>query len=102
MCISMIRKKYRKIIYILIFVLILFQAAAADYKKEREKLVEEHIKKEGIKDPQVIKSMLSVPREEFVPEDMKKKAYLDQPLPIGYGQTISQPYIVALMTNSLS
>jgi len=74
----------------------------ADYEKERDRLVREHIVKEGIKDKKVIESMLTVPREKFVPDKYKKSAYMDQPLPIGYGQTISQPYVVALMTELLS
>ncbi|MFW6137545.1 MAG: protein-L-isoaspartate(D-aspartate) O-methyltransferase [Spirochaetota bacterium] len=71
------------------------------YKEQRTKLVENHIKAEDIPDPQVIKSMLEVPRHEFVPDNLKRRAYENTPLPIGYGQTISQPYIVALMTELL-
>ncbi|CAN5179000.1 protein-L-isoaspartate(D-aspartate) O-methyltransferase [soil metagenome] len=55
----------------------------------------------GISDPRVLEAMLSVPREQFVPEDLRADAYADSPLPIGHGQTISQPYIVALMTEML-
>ncbi|HAL93066.1 MAG TPA: protein-L-isoaspartate O-methyltransferase [Verrucomicrobia bacterium] len=51
--------------------------------------------------PQVMRAMAEVPRHEFVPEEERVSAYLDLPLPIGYGQTISQPYIVALMTDLL-
>jgi protein-L-isoaspartate(D-aspartate) O-methyltransferase len=51
--------------------------------------------------PRVIQALLSVPREEFVPESQKRFAYQNRPLPIGYGQTISQPYIVAIMTDLL-
>ena len=95
------KKKYRIFVLVLFCLLILFQAAGADYRKERKRLVEIHIIREGIEDPLVIKSMLTVPREEFVPDNLKKKAYLNQALPVGYGQTISQPYIVALMTELL-
>ena len=49
----------------------------------------------------VLQAMPSVPRHEFVPEDVRGEAYADRPLPIGYGQTISQPFIVALMTDLL-
>jgi protein-L-isoaspartate(D-aspartate) O-methyltransferase len=73
----------------------------ADYREEREKLVRRHIISEGIRDQAVIKSMRTVPREEFVPQQERKNAYANTPLPIGYGQTISQPYIVALMTELL-
>jgi protein-L-isoaspartate(D-aspartate) O-methyltransferase len=71
------------------------------YRERREKLVRDHVSAEGIRDPAVIGSMLTVPREEFVPDDLKRRAYNNEPLPIGYGQTISQPYIVALMTELL-
>jgi protein-L-isoaspartate(D-aspartate) O-methyltransferase len=71
------------------------------YREKRERLVRDHISAEGILDPAVVESMRSVPREEFVPDDLKRKAYDNAPLPIGYGQTISQPYIVALMTELL-
>jgi len=77
-------------------------ALATDYQKEREKLIRDHIEGEGIEDPETIRSMLTVPREEFVPPELRKFAYANKPLPIGYGQTISQPYIVALMTELLS
>ncbi|MFO8013621.1 MAG: protein-L-isoaspartate(D-aspartate) O-methyltransferase [Phycisphaerae bacterium] len=55
----------------------------------------------GLKDKQVLKAMRSVPRHEFVPDDVARRAYDDSPLPIGYGQTISQPYMVAEMTRRL-
>jgi protein-L-isoaspartate(D-aspartate) O-methyltransferase len=76
-------------------------SARAGYEEEREKLVQRHIISEGIVDQAVIQSMRTVPREEFVPQREKKNAYRNTPLPIGYGQTISQPYIVALMTELL-
>jgi protein-L-isoaspartate(D-aspartate) O-methyltransferase len=63
--------------------------------------VRDYVMAEGIRDPAVIESMRIVPREEFVPDDLKRRAYNNEPLPIGYGQTISQPYIVALMTELL-
>jgi len=77
-------------------------ALAVDYSKEREKLVRDHIIGAGIEDPETIRSMRTVPREDFVPLELRKYAYANQPLPIGYGQTISQPYIVALMTELLA
>lgn len=64
-------------------------------------MVENQIIARGIKDPETIKAMSTVPRHLFVPDDLRNEAYSDYPLPIGYGQTISQPYIVALMTASL-
>lgn len=63
-------------------------------------LASEYIGKEAL-DEQVMEAMASVPRHEFVPEPLRLFAYLDQPLPIGYGKTISQPFIVALMTDLL-
>ncbi len=61
-------------------------------------MVERHIRAKGIKDPAVLRAMLAVPRHKFVPTDFIKVAYRDAPLSIGYGQTVSQPYIVAYMT----
>jgi protein-L-isoaspartate(D-aspartate) O-methyltransferase len=71
------------------------------YADARAALVEDYIVGRGISTPVVIEAMLAVPRHEFVPEDYLAQAYADHPLPIGYGQTISQPYIVALMTDVL-
>jgi protein-L-isoaspartate(D-aspartate) O-methyltransferase len=71
------------------------------YGEERKRMVEYQIRAAGIRDTQVLEAMGAVPRHEFVPEDLVDAAYSDGPLPIGYGQTISQPYIVALMTELL-
>jgi protein-L-isoaspartate(D-aspartate) O-methyltransferase len=65
-------------------------------------MVEEQLKGRGIKDQRVLDAFLEVPRHKFVEEYMKYKAYDDYPLSIGYGQTISQPYMVAIMTETLS
>ena len=67
----------------------------------REKMVETQIKARGVKDPRVLSALLKVERHRFVPEEYLNSAYSDQPLPIDEGQTISQPYIVALMTELL-
>lgn len=64
----------------------------------RGKMVTQQIISRGVKDPLTLKAMRKVPRHLFVPEEYQKEAYEDYPLPIGYGQTISQPYIVAYMT----
>lgn len=72
-----------------------------DWAKQRERMVEEQIVARGVQDPRVIAAMKKVPRERFVPRGLAYLAYEDSPLPIGSGQTISQPYIVALMTASL-
>lgn len=71
------------------------------YDDERKRMVDEQIASRGIKDRKLIDAILAVPRHEFVPEEYKEYSYNDGPLPIGYGQTISQPYIVALMTELL-
>jgi protein-L-isoaspartate(D-aspartate) O-methyltransferase len=68
------------------------------FAAERQRMVEEQIEARGIRDPRVLDALRSVPRQEFVPEARRAEAYADRPLPIGEGQTISQPYIVALMT----
>ncbi|MCM8767711.1 MAG: protein-L-isoaspartate(D-aspartate) O-methyltransferase [Candidatus Omnitrophica bacterium] len=73
-----------------------------DFEKLRREMVENQIIRRGITNKKVIAAFLKVPREEFVPEQLKESAYDDTPLPIGEGQTISQPYIVALMTESLT
>ena len=71
------------------------------YRIAREKMVKSQIVARGIKDEKVIQAMLKVPRHLFVEEALRDQAYGDFPLPIGKGQTISQPYIVALMTEAL-
>ncbi len=75
--------------------------AKGDFKAMRERMVETQIKARGIRDPCVLSAMLKVERHLFVPGDLKSSAYDDRPLPIGEGQTISQPYIVAFMTEQL-
>jgi protein-L-isoaspartate(D-aspartate) O-methyltransferase len=72
-----------------------------DFDAMREKMVETQIKARGVKDPRVLSAISKVERHLFVPESLESSAYGDQPLPIGEGQTISQPYIVALMTELL-
>jgi protein-L-isoaspartate(D-aspartate) O-methyltransferase len=64
-------------------------------------MIERQLRGRGISDPQVLRVMGSVPREKFVPKELRDSAYDDHPLPIGYGQTISQPFIVAFMTEQL-
>jgi protein-L-isoaspartate(D-aspartate) O-methyltransferase len=71
------------------------------YSGEREKMVREQIQARGVKDPSVLKAMRGVARHCFVSSEYLEKAYDDHPVPIGMGQTISQPYIVALMTELL-
>ncbi len=71
------------------------------FAEARERMVREQIEARGVRDPAVLAAMRAVPRHKFVPERYLDQAYADHPLPIGYGQTISQPYIVALMTEAL-
>lgn len=75
--------------------------AEATFAEAREEMVEEQIRARSISDPRVLLAMAKVPRHRFVLEDYLSQAYADHPLPIGHGQTISQPYIVALMTQHL-
>lgn len=65
------------------------------------RMLEEHLIPRGIKDPLVLGAMRSVPRQDFVPETLQEEAYADHPVPIGHSQTISQPFIVAFMTQAL-
>ncbi len=71
------------------------------YSKARREMVQNDIRARGIDDRRALTAMLEVPRHLFVPAKMRQEAYADYPLPIGEGQTISQPYIVALMTELL-
>jgi len=71
------------------------------YEKLRLSMVEKQIVARGVSNARVLEAMRKVPRHEFVPGDIQKNAYEDNPLPIGYRQTISQPYIVAIMTELL-
>jgi len=64
-------------------------------------MVEKQLRRRGIRDPRVLRAMLSIPREEFVPEALRRETYSDAPLPIGHGQTITQPYMTALMAELL-
>jgi protein-L-isoaspartate(D-aspartate) O-methyltransferase len=73
-----------------------------DYDAARRRMVEKQIIARGIEDQRVINAMLKVPRHLFVPDNYRHYAYSDTPVPIGHGQTISQPYIVALMTEDLN
>src|SRR5439155_15180158 len=76
-------------------------APITDFAALRQRMVTEQLKARGISDERVLNAMNKVPREEFVPADVKTSSYDDQALPIGQGQTISQPYVVAFMTEQL-
>jgi len=76
--------------------------ADAPFEDGRAMMVEEQIEKRGVRDPRVLAAMRETPRHLFVPESVRSHAYEDRPLPIGSRQTISQPYIVAVMTELLA
>lgn len=73
-----------------------------DFPKQRRLMVETQLRARGISSDPVLKAFSDVPREDFVTERYRNSAYADRPLPIGFGQTISQPYVVALMVEALS
>jgi protein-L-isoaspartate(D-aspartate) O-methyltransferase len=90
--------------FVLFFISVTMADTASEspeFKKARNQLVQKHIKAKGISDSRVLAAMQAVPRHKFVPQDLLSVAYADRPLPIGEGQTISQPYVVALMTQIL-
>lgn len=70
------------------------------YSHERKRMVDQQMVRRGIRDERVLEAMLATPRHEFVPPEQVRQAYVDAPLPIGNSQTISQPYIVAYMTEA--
>lgn len=72
-----------------------------DYAPQRAEMIEKQLRRRGIHDAKVLAAIQEVPRHEFVPFELRAQAYSDVPLPIGSGQTISQPYIVAAMTGAL-
>src|SRR4030095_5400272 len=72
-----------------------------DWDAQRRRMVEDQIRGRGIRDERVLEAMRAVPRHLFIPESERSRAYADAPVPIGYGQTISQPFIVAFMTEAL-
>ncbi|MDK1028480.1 MAG: protein-L-isoaspartate(D-aspartate) O-methyltransferase [Anaerolineae bacterium] len=72
------------------------------FKRARKRMIKNQIFKRGLTSPRLLQAFESIPRHKFVPEEHINSAYKDMPLPIGHSQTISQPYIVALMTNLLN
>ncbi len=89
--------KYVPIIFCFVMGGFIFQQGDK-YEAARERMVTQQIVSRGVKDAATLKAMRMVPRHIFVPKEYENEAYDDNPLPIGYGQTISQPYIVAYMT----
>lgn len=90
-------------VLILILLIFIHSSVMQDrFQKERESMVKNQIENRGIKDKSVLNAMRKVLRHEMVPSNVVNRAYTDGPLPIGYGQTISQPYIVAYMTEAIN
>jgi protein-L-isoaspartate(D-aspartate) O-methyltransferase len=86
-------------VFVFSFILLLSAPSLnGPYKTQREKMVKNQIEARGVKDKATLMAMRNVQRHLFVPESIQRNAYEDRPLPIGYGQTISQPYIVGYMT----
>ncbi len=120
--IDTVRKKINQIIIYMCFILLILaltvcikcahdastrhgkstnESGGDKFDEARAKMVEEDIKARGVTDPEVLRAMGTVKRHLFVDENLQDQAYNDHPLPIDEGQTISQPYIVALMTEAL-
>lgn len=98
----MIRLLYYMIIILLPLIPLMVCAELKDdYAEQRQQMVKNQIKARGIKDPRVLAALLKVERHLFIPPANRNLAYQDYPVPIGEGQTISQPYIVAFMTEEL-
>ncbi len=74
---------------------------AEGWEEKRTRMIDVDLKPRGIASPEVLKAMMNVPRHEFLPEYIRGLAYVDRPLPIGEGQTISQPFVVAWMSQLL-
>ncbi|MGB5377192.1 protein-L-isoaspartate(D-aspartate) O-methyltransferase [Muriicola sp.] len=86
---------------LLVLVSVCHSYAQENYAAQRQRMLKEQLEPRGITDKATLKAMGSIPREYFVPEAQKPFAYQDSPLPIGEGQTISQPFMVAYMTQKL-
>ena len=78
------------------------QSQREGWDSQRVRMVRQQIEARGVRDPRVLEAMRTVRREQFVPESIRTYAASDRPLPIGFDQTISQPYIVAYMTEMLA
>ena len=87
--------------FLSVLVLLSNSVQAVDWVSKRTQMIDMHLTPRGIWNPVVLKAMKQVPRHEFVPQHIRKLAYADRPLPIGEGQTISQPYVVAWMSQLL-
>jgi protein-L-isoaspartate(D-aspartate) O-methyltransferase len=92
--------KYFPVILVALYILVPVLSAAQEdlYAAARTSMVDRQIESRGVEDPATLRALRTVERHRFVPQESRHLAYDDRPLPIGYGQTISQPYIVAYMT----
>ena len=99
----MVQRYFRRTVWIISFTIasLIFAQNYKDYDELREAMVKTQIESRGVKDEDILSVMRDVPRHLFIDESLWPKAYSDGPLPIGHGQTISQPYIVAFMTELL-
>lgn len=88
-------------VLLLLFSAVVLLAGEDEYARARQRMVVQDLQMRGIRDAAVLGAMSRIQRHLFVPEDVRSRAYGDHPLPIGEGQTISQPYVVALMTEAL-
>jgi protein-L-isoaspartate(D-aspartate) O-methyltransferase len=96
------KKKMTTIIFSILITFLYCVPQDDKYSKSRDEMVTEQIENRGISDQPTIDALRKVPRHKFVPPYSTERAYNDSPLPIGYGQTISQPYIVAFMTAAIN
>ena len=99
----MVQRYFRRTVWIINFTIasLIFAQNYKDYEELRKAMVKTQIESRGVKDEDILSVMRNVPRHLFINESLWPKAYSDGPLPIGHGQTISQPYIVAFMTELL-
>ena len=99
----MVQRYFRRTVWIISFTIasLIFAQNYKDYEELRKAMVKTQIESHGVKDEDILSVMQNVPRHLFIDESLWPKAYSDGPLPIGHGQTISQPYIVAFMTELL-
>ena len=86
---------------ILFYLFIQNSGLAEGWEEKRTRMIDVDLKPRGITSPEVLKAMMNVPRHKFLPENIRGLAYVDRPLPIGEGQTISQPFVVAWMSQLL-
>ena len=103
----MFKKRYfkNKLLFfvapILFYLFALNSGLAEGWEEKRTRMIDVDLKPRGITNQEVLKAMMHVPRQEVVPENIRGLAYADRPLPIGEGQTISQPFVVAWMSQLL-